>query len=73
MLLIFSTSTPEAEAGDLCEFKASLVYTASVSQPGLHKETFFYRERERETDRQTDRDRQTEIQREREREAPLYF
>lgn len=38
-VLIFRTSTREAEAGDLCEFKDSLVYTASSNQPGLHSET----------------------------------
>lgn len=37
--LILRTRTQEAEAGNLCEFKASLVYTASSSQPGLHSET----------------------------------
>ena len=26
---------------DLCEFEASLVYSVSTGQPGLHRETLF--------------------------------
>jgi hypothetical protein len=80
----FKHSTQEAEAEDLCEFEANLVYKPSPGQPGkLHRESLSQkaihtyththtqreRERERETERERQRETETERQRDREQKA----
>lgn len=59
----YNPITWESEAGDFCEFEASLIYTASSGQLGLQSETLS----QKQTSKQRTRDKEQEIETSREK------